>query len=473
MRQFISRLFARKAAAPARRTPAKFRPRVDALEARDVPAIVDWTGIVSDDMTVADNWVVPGEGGAHRLPTSADDVFFAGHYSSSRDCGNFAGDYNSVHLGLGYMGTVTLAGALNAGALELLSGTIDQPIDGTDITVTGGSVLDDGKSFLWTGGILNSTTHLATVHITGATGQVLPPDVDALDLGSTLSLEDEAVVEFDPGEIDAHNDPEINLCGNCEADATLNITLTPKTLRIFGVTQINLTTGDKLDVAGGTMYANCPIYNNNGALVIHGSGEVNLTGTVTYGLTTVTNSYYQQGSSPLLSIESGSALTVENPARMDSGVLQTLYNENLADTVAAQKATINGDLQVRGGTVQICFGGGAPGHYGTLYVSGSVVMSGGTYHPYVKGAQAGTCDLWKSGGDFSVNPAGVGTASLNVTDPDGPATVANSTWTIIESGGTYSGTWASMSLQYDAGPPAKSFTYGTSGTPVNKVILTT
>jgi hypothetical protein len=58
---------------PSRRAPQpgrRFRPRVESLEAREVPALCVWTGAVDDQFDTVGNWL----GG---VPQAGDDVMFS------------------------------------------------------------------------------------------------------------------------------------------------------------------------------------------------------------------------------------------------------------------------------------------------------------------------------------------------------------------------------------------------------------
>jgi len=93
-----------------------------------------------------------------------------------------------LHLIESYAGKVVTPDNLSVGTLELASGSIGQSyaMDGmNDLRIT--------QLLSFTGGALNSSAPLGTVHLTGANGvgatAELSPGTGAITIGSTLSLE--------------------------------------------------------------------------------------------------------------------------------------------------------------------------------------------------------------------------------------------------------------------------------------------
>ena len=420
----------------------------------------DWTGAAGDGV-----WGNPGNwlNGVVATPTSA--VYLT---STSGNCTIPPGmTLAGLHLSAGYSGTVTLAGDLSVGNLELAAagGILDQPAPGSTLTVT--------QSLNWTAGTLNSTANLANVVLNGATATIAPAGAGTVNCGSNVSLMGGANATFSPGEVHFTNPGTLAVGQNCAANVVTFYN--PDKVKFSGNIQQVDVTNARLGVSGpGTWDAGCGLYNSGGSVFLNSSVTVQLQGIIQANGPRVA-SYYQDGTATL-AIGSGSTLAVVNPAMVASGTLETLYNANLADTLTDQSGTIQGDLQVLGGTVQICVNLDPMGakHYGRLYATGAVTMRGGTYIPVIDGTTAGRSDRWVSGGNFSVDPNMGDTATLSPSDPAAGATVANSVWKIIRSNtGTYSGTFATTNLQYTGGPLARSFTLNIGGTPPVEVNLTT
>jgi hypothetical protein len=189
--RFLLRLVTHRPSTIRTRTPVpRFRPRVEGLERRDVPAGTEawWIGDVSSDATNPANW----EGD----PTDGH-IFFAGpdagpigkndRVPTGVDCENFHGSFFSISVQSTYSGTITLNGAVTTKTFGMESGTIDQPVSGTDITVTGPASLGAPAAFVWTGGTLNSTANDATVNILD-NGTITLPTGGILNCGSSLNF---------------------------------------------------------------------------------------------------------------------------------------------------------------------------------------------------------------------------------------------------------------------------------------------
>jgi hypothetical protein len=180
----------------------RFRPRVEALEAREVPAANTWLGGSSSTDDTA--WSLG------RVPISGDDLYFDGSIAST-DCDFWSGDLtdylSSVHLVNGYPGTVYFDGDMDIATLEVDSGAI-APYSGFshhDIWVE--------EEVIWTGGTLNNTAHAGTLHILGgATANVSPGASNTVTTGYTLSFEGDAGTQtgstgtFYPGTVVWKND---------------------------------------------------------------------------------------------------------------------------------------------------------------------------------------------------------------------------------------------------------------------------
>lgn len=191
------------------RKPRRFRPKLEFLDDRCVPAALTWTtGAGTNDFYDRFDWVVTGTNTTPQNgPVAGDDLTYDGSVSSA-DCPNLgvlqigpggggtgpAGPavgessgtgLHSLSLINGYGGTVSIVAALQVESFTLSAGdtgAISQPsgYPGNDLTVTG--------SFTWTGGTLNSTPSYATVNIYGGGTITLPGDGLTLTTGSTLNF---------------------------------------------------------------------------------------------------------------------------------------------------------------------------------------------------------------------------------------------------------------------------------------------
>src|SRR5262249_14134829 len=82
-----------------------FRPQLETLDAREVPAVFTWTGASSTDAADPANWQVTGDPPAADLPSENDDVRFIAMSSGFHDCDNLStflaspsGAFNSLTL---------------------------------------------------------------------------------------------------------------------------------------------------------------------------------------------------------------------------------------------------------------------------------------------------------------------------------------------------------------------------------------
>ncbi len=324
-----------------------------------------WLGGTGDWNTAA-NWSLG-------VPTATSALYFDGSQSNASvtipSGGSGTTQFAELHLVGGYTGTVTLSNNVTVRNLELTSGTLNKPATsfGSDLTVT--------VAMLWTGGTLNNTTNLATLTLSGASATFAPVGGGTVSIGSNLTLTNSATAVIFEGDYDFKNLPEVTVKPGTKMEAKpLTVTTTVK---YIGVKQINVEAATFQVSGPGTFDASgVPMYNSSGVVTFLGSTTVKLGGSVTIpnlGIQT-SISYYQDGTS-YLQLEAGSELRVAKETRIAGGTLRTLYNPNLADTVAAQTATLTGALAIRGGTVSICYNPGVGGkHYGTFYVEGTAIL---------------------------------------------------------------------------------------------------
>ncbi|HEX4610608.1 MAG TPA: hypothetical protein VH092_20630 [Urbifossiella sp.] len=424
-----------------------------------MPTIGQWHWL---DTTGDNQFSTPGNWQEGTVPTSVGNIFFSGSLSND-PCDGAAGSFHSMTFQNGYSGTVTLGGSVSLLNYTMSSGTLDQSAT-TALTVT--------TDFEWTGGTINSTATLSQVNISGATALIAPSGAGTVSLGSTLNFTGGAVADIEPGTIDAQNDPEIDL-DSCQM--TVNTYTLSTNVVVVGVTQINLkNAADTFTLTGPGVFnpsnAAVSMYNTAGTVLVNGGGTLSLGGSVSTPGGMKAASYYQTGGA--LQILSGSTVRVASSLWLNGGNLTTLYNSALANTVAAQTATIDGNFAATGGTILVC-AGGPPTRYGTLAVTGTMALEGTVvYQPYIDGTTSGVCDQIVAAGLIYVNQQAGSTATITPSDLAGNSTVASGTWSVIRSSSaSIAGTMLTSGMQYFAGPPARSLTYGTLGTPVTAITL--
>ena len=431
----------------------KFRPSLEILDARDVPAVLLWTDASGDDQfDTAANWSL-GDG-SNRGPQAGDDLVFQANPSSGGGVGvgcgagtsppvsypsygmhpASGGDYNSVTLEEGYNATVTVTVGFNTRDLILKSGIIDQPGTGTDITVTGSPIVDLSNNYLlgghpnfyWTGGTLNSDiTSGAALHISGASALIAPANAGTLTTADTLDFLNGATAELDPGTVvitagegiyldaatmDVMADPGDGLpLARLIYDQAPGATLAP---------EIKLTSGSvfhvvRRDTSQVNVFTtvNLPILIDGGTLNIDGGIRMTVGGNVGGG----TGPSIKQLSGHTY-LTAGSQLYVDNGITLQGGLFGVDIN------VLGSRADVMGDLLNDGATIEM------GGFYGTFRVDGKVTWDSGKYRPRVNGNNAAH-DLWEATGTFTINSNT--RVEARVQAPNGVQ--QGDTWVILQS----------------------------------------
>jgi hypothetical protein len=189
---------------------------MEALEGRDVPAVLHWTGAVSTAFDNAANWVDGFGAPADYGPSPGDSLHFGLVAAVNPDCDGAHGfgldddqaDYAEIRLHTGYTGTVTFRSedlatdpdpdfvtpaadrnrGVAVGWLTIEGGSISQPEDATELTVLPDPHQADAlPTFWWYGGTLNSSEFTSVVHILGG-AVVEPASEGTVTLGSHLVL---------------------------------------------------------------------------------------------------------------------------------------------------------------------------------------------------------------------------------------------------------------------------------------------
>lgn len=365
MKTFFRRLFRSSDRRPTTvQNRSRFRPFVESLEAREVPALFTWVGSgfgAGADFDTQTNWTYNGGGTATRLPAAGDDLAFISSMSGNVNNahGPASGAYNSVSLNGAYRSTITLIGGFTTTSLTLdaAGAAISQPsasggYSNTDITVT--------SSFNWTNGTLNSSAHLSNLILDGATALIAPraimdlwnpmnpPIPGTLTTGDNITFVNAAIGTVKDGEIDFGNGAGIDL----KLNALLVIAPQNTGTRFDRVNHMGVD-GRLLIESGATLevyrpdpnkpaddwISTLPVDNDGGKFWIHGkitadiSGEVFSTG----------SSVHQTGATSLLLLENGSTLKVQNDFTLGGGKLSTAP---VGSTYLQSEATIRGNMKM-------------------------------------------------------------------------------------------------------------------------------
>jgi hypothetical protein len=442
---------------------SRFRPRFEALEARDVPAVFYWMGSGGPTDSTADarvetNWN-PHDFSPPRpnVPGPEDDVIFTDDvfppWITPGNCYHFgtAGSYRSVSFVGNYAGTVTLDSGFATGQLNLSSpGAISQPASGTDITVVGDSASDPGPyadDFIWTKGTLNSTANLANLIVTGSTTTALiaPANAGTVTTKSTLKFLNGATGTINPGTVNFAGGDGMDVGEYCsvtvapgQPPATVVLAYTadfdpqgnPRTRTL------QLHSGSAFTVVSGPFTSQFPLQNDGGVFEVRGGASASFSGTLTYTLTGFpvpffAGSFLQAGGTTRL--HGGSTLTAANGAAMWGGELVVDARAGVGT------ATVQGNLSVGGGKVWFSLNAvnSQIVAYGTLEVTGNVSWSGGTYEPWIDWDRQGDNCFWHCTGTMTIS----GSASI-VPKPLAwnTTSVAGRTWTVIGSNQGITGT---------------------------------
>ena len=363
------------------------------------------------------------------------------------------GDYNSVTLTANYTETVTVTGAFGTGDFILQGGTINQPTTGTDITVTGAAAdTPDNDQYLgglpanfyWTGGVLNNTSQLSNLNVTGAAALIAPAGTSALHNGDQFNFLNGAQAIFMPGEEYFDNGAGIyvgSLCG-VEVRPTSSATVTHSSNVSFETGTIEVAAGGFYTVNGtndfaattpATYNAKMPFVNNGGTVKVQGGSTLSVRG-YTGGNLPAEDAYTQ--TSGETQIENGSTLRVRNRDRttgtetsgrvvISGGLFSTRHHSLLQAN--QQIATVTGSFLMNGATASLIIGYDGGGTVSEVFeVTGVVVWSAGTYHPFVN-ASSTAASLWLADMDF-----GVGANAKITPEPIGTPTNPQ-TWKIMES----------------------------------------
>jgi hypothetical protein len=346
-----------------------------------------WVSTSSTDWNLASNWSTGS------VPTSGSSVYFDGA-SSMADCTNVGYGLSTLaglHLVNGYTGTATLANALTVGTFEESSGTLNQPVSGHDLTVTG--------VMLWTGGTLNAIDSGTAVNVSGALGRIDPPDVGSMATSSTLRIIGDAVVKLLSGSMDIAASDGIFI------DAQLDVVT-----RNVAVSISNSSTQGKLDIASnGKLSINTEMRQHTGectiSLPIQNAGQFTINQGIHFTVRGHINSEGAVGgfedptfiqTSGKFSIFTGSFAEFESGFWLKGGgIVVKISPQNLG-------AIIKGQTLIDPGDRSALYFDGEP--YGWITFEGDVEWKSGTYSPRLNGANTGITqrDVWYVSGTLRI-----------------------------------------------------------------------
>jgi hypothetical protein len=379
-----------------KQSSSAFRPRVEVLESREVPASFNWTGQGLDGhFDTAANWKLMAIGEwevPHDVPWAGDSLLFTPYFGNSRNCvdmhgasdGDGSGAYGSVTLSATYAATVTLATAFSTRGFTLEGGTINLPV-GDEITVN--------STFSWTGGVLNSLENDTAVNILGG-GSITLPTNGTLNCGSSLyfgsfsgqpvttTVSGAGTLNFTAGSpitIDANS--TVNVATQAGAEAKFD---GPLGSYDDGKAKIELKTNGSLTVSGaGTWDSKKRTFVNNGGLL-----EIKDGATARFGLggllgpppgTPLKTDILQNTGT--IKIHSGSTLESTWGAMVVNGgfLFPVISIGGGFCTIDCDQLNVAGDTIIR-----------ILNNYGTLWVTGGdFYWTGGKFQPSVNCAGAG------------------------------------------------------------------------------------
>src|SRR5262245_57954892 len=408
MRRFFRRIFQMASHSserrPTRRPGVTFRPRLEGLEAREVPALCTWKGTFDTDFDNPLNW----NGG---VPHAGDDVVFLPRpvatteegdpiYGPPRNCDNMhgatggdgSGEYNSVTLAAAYGGTVTLTTAITTRAFGLHSGTIDQPSAAYTIPVVGAGV-PYAADFYWTAGTLNTIDNGAEVNVDGATG-LIDSGGATLSTASTLNVVSGALVTLLGGTLEFSGGAGMYIDARVDFKHSADIYLAVSTVGGANPKQVEFAANGVLGLfkvnpmVGGNCTSALPIL-NKGTLQIQDGIELNVSGNI------------GGANGPSIKQESGLTYwTTGANIRAISGMTVTGGSVQFIVVAGNPKAPLAGDFTFEGEILDgdaILFQG-----YGQFEVQGHVTWTGGTYKPAVDGTDGTKKSQWIATKTFKI-----------------------------------------------------------------------
>jgi hypothetical protein len=356
--------FRRLPSRPATARHRSARPRLEALERRDLLATVNWANPLGGDWNTASNW----SGGA--LPGAGDDVIIGPiggtvtHSSGTHSVHSLTSAANFVLSG----GSLTLAGLSTLNSKFTLSGG----------TLTERGELDLNDAFNWMGGTLaghGTTIANAGIALSGGGGKTL----------SQQTLYNAGTATWTGGGISLTNSAVWNNLSMATFDAQTAATLSGGTFNNAGMvlksagagtTALNarFNNDGTVDAAFGTLALGGGGV-SGGGFTVEGSAVLNFsggTGTLTASSTVggAGNVGFTGGSTTLLGAYTvtGDTAVANGTVNFNSDVTLTTLTLSNGTLTGAGTVTVNGLLTWTGGTMS---GGGATVANGGIAVSGT------------------------------------------------------------------------------------------------------
>jgi len=402
----LARLITKMFARPARVVRRRVGLCVEALEARDVPAV--WANLTGDFQAMnLLNW----QFSAYEANDQLRIIEFDGSVCNVTCVGLTSGEGQFDYIGINpsFTASIVFGGPVTAYWMWQAGGTIDQPDPaslGTGVTSTDLTIL---QWWQWEDGTLNSTDYAASVIVDGAMANIGKGEWGVgdgiIELGSNLVFCSAAVADF-RGYVNLFHSTGIDVLGGSTASFGVDTailsalaTITERqTIRVLGESSRVLTQGAAtldlgLWVGGGTVelqgVANGearvrfrgPVREAGGALIHSGIGNLN----ELYVSTVMTAGKLILGEGARLDVSDDRFVVIRG------GTLATRVTAGRNAHEAFITAKTLHVEQVSGGQVtQIIIGDpslnppGVTGHvYSTLEVAGSVDWRSGTYRPLV------------------------------------------------------------------------------------------
>lgn len=428
------------------RTGNWFRPVLEQCEAREVPAMLLWTGAVDTDAGNPWNWCDRSTYVSGVLPAAGDDLYFedakplpTAAYTSCTGLTLSSGAFASIHVTSGYFGTVTFGSAIHTQIFELAGGAISQPTAGTDLTVTDG--------FVWTAGTLNSALSGANVFLAGATGTIDPGAGNSIISGSTLILNPRngigATLDVLPGNLNlaAGDGIEANsLClVNIKPDEA-TVSISGKPVPDEDKTKIVFKQGAKLTVSRPlAQFAGVATWNGKNLVLVNDGGTVlfNPNTRSTFGPAGAASKEkafirqisgtFEINANAVVSVNGADQVATPKAfMELSGGTLLARYPENAGLAVPAK---LVGNLRFSGG--QIAFAG----TFSAFTVEGNVKWTGGWFSPRLDVSKNGVCDTWFIEGELNI-PNGAAVEIQPATSNYDPNTAipAHFRWEVIKAG---------------------------------------
>jgi hypothetical protein len=409
-----------------------------------VPASFVWTnGLGNKDFDNPANWAVSGST-TNTTPGANDDVIFSmaptppiggmPGGSLSLDCDNMhgpsTGSYHSVQLIGSYINTVTLSSGFTTENLTFTAvAAISQPVSGTDITVT--------DNFEWTRGTLNSSTHLSSLILDGATASIAPASAGTVYLGSNFTMENGTEATMGEGtilvnksgiEITTSNGSGFAIVPGALHEAIIGAThdaLPPQGLIMAGNSWTlysgSFTYGGPVGNAGTVTLMPDTIFAVNGN---EGTGE----------------GYLQWGTNSATYLYGGSNLLSYQPVLIQNGKLATVW----AESVNSGTGTIvcPTTVTITGGDIYVGMQQGSHIHFGELLIDGNAEWTGGTFHPYVY-ADGVSNDVWRTTGrtfapgTFTISGGTIAPVYLDSDYGTSSNPHSGDSWQVLKAGGGF------------------------------------